>query len=235
MWQGREYGSVTIGQELAGTTGAAAPMALFLYNRLFEQIGGQGGHFENVDSSVSENAPPYGGWLATPPTSDNGGSFFTQCCLPLNSARSLASSADSATTPQRLEIPSTPTVAQTPVSGVRAIQPTLTGRIPAFREADVREFAMRFPPPKTFTDASSKSIANLDCGMFSQDLAAHLGNLTTALSSDLPICYVELSGNFVVSVPPAANGQNRNPRLYVKAFEVFDARTGNMLLSGVLP
>jgi hypothetical protein len=48
----------------------------------------------------------------------------------------------------------------------------------------------------------------------------------------MPLCYVEFEGQFRVSGPPRNTDQAHPEYHYMHAFEVFDAGTDNLLMSG---
>ncbi|HEU5348484.1 MAG TPA: hypothetical protein VFU63_07705, partial [Ktedonobacterales bacterium] len=50
---------------------------------------------------------------------------------------------------------------------------------------------------------------------------------STGLPGTALVCYVELHGRFAARVPPGSP-----PRIFKRVWEVFDARTGNVLMAG---
>jgi hypothetical protein len=89
---------VQVGQELAGTTGATANYAFFEYNKLF--VGGSWSYITTA-GAIKQDAPPYGGWLGTPSSSNPGGIFLTQCCSPPSSSPSPSAAPAPAPIPER--------------------------------------------------------------------------------------------------------------------------------------
>jgi len=67
------------GQELAGSSNAKAPLALFSEN---QAIHGSSISFQTADGSVTDDRPPNAGWFGAskPSQTSNGGYFFTDCC-----------------------------------------------------------------------------------------------------------------------------------------------------------
>ena len=65
--------------------------------------------------------------------------------------------------------------------------------------------------------------------MSSAAVGQRLNGASTGLPDDTPLCYVELTGDFTFSGPPGAEPH------FARGFEVFDAKTGNLLLAGGLP
>lgn len=77
---GYSYGFVEMGQELAGTNGAAASFVFFAFNRWYDS-NGVSQYLVGGSGDVSYAAPPYAGWLVLPTAlSDQGGLFWTECC-----------------------------------------------------------------------------------------------------------------------------------------------------------
>lgn len=80
IWTQHHWGEVTLGQELQGSTGASAGLVLFLYNSWYDGAGHK--HYETHSGALKADKPPYADWLQTPTSTPNGGSFYTECCLP---------------------------------------------------------------------------------------------------------------------------------------------------------
>ncbi len=59
-----------------------------------------------------------------------------------------------------------------------------------------------------------------------------LGGKNTGLPSTKPLCYVELKGNFTFSGPPSPNHPQGTTVTHNTGFRVFDAKTGNLMLTG---
>jgi hypothetical protein len=70
---------VEMGMELAGNSGASAPVTHFNGSIAPNPNVIFGWTYVNVDGSVITNTPVKGGWSLTPSTNP-GGSFFTSCC-----------------------------------------------------------------------------------------------------------------------------------------------------------
>jgi hypothetical protein len=82
MWPGEEGGHVEMGQELAGTTGAKASVAIFDQNFVYVRNAGWQPLVEPLEGPfLAVSRPPFGEWL-WPPTmfSREGGLFATRCC-----------------------------------------------------------------------------------------------------------------------------------------------------------
>jgi hypothetical protein len=84
LWSGTDGGYAEIGQELSGTTGANAHLAVFDHNRALSR-NSQWSWFTNPNitnpAATTEGKPPYGEWLALPATdASEGGVSSTHCC-----------------------------------------------------------------------------------------------------------------------------------------------------------
>jgi len=82
LWPGTSGGTVTLGQELGGTDGGQASLALFADNRVYDQAFVP--HFASGSDFPGQkiDGPPYGGWLQVPDAGNAGGVFSTYCCAP---------------------------------------------------------------------------------------------------------------------------------------------------------
>jgi hypothetical protein len=88
LWDGTYGGTVKVGTELAGSTGAQASLAEFVDNQVYDTSFQR--HFvTELAGPDSIDSPPYGGWLQQPSDAagaDGGGSpggvFSTYCCAP---------------------------------------------------------------------------------------------------------------------------------------------------------
>lgn len=114
--------------------------------------------------------------------------------------------------------------------GVSAIQPR-NGSIPAFTEQDVRDYVSRGVSLSRIGVLGQPTITQVvfttirDLGRASGD-----GSFEANYPADLPICYVELCGNFRFFGPPGSG----EPQGYGigTAFILFDACTGNRFVTG---
>lgn len=102
-------------------------------------------------------------------------------------------------------------------------------------EPDVLQFVQNHPIPKIAEVAPRSQISRVDCSQTAKSVATLLRGKNIGVRDETRICYVEIKGQFSVSAPPSARNpgaqQSRNLR-FDTSFEVFDARTGNLLLSG---
>jgi hypothetical protein len=114
--------------------------------------------------------------------------------------------------------------------GTPAIQPR-SDSIPAFTEQDVRDYVSRGVSlgrigvlgQPTITQVIFTTIHELDRANGERYLEANY-------PADLPICYVELSGNFLFFGPPGSGAPQGGG--IGTAFILFDARTGNHFVTG---
>lgn len=115
--------------------------------------------------------------------------------------------------------------------GVPAITPSRADALPSFTEAEVRDFVMTHPPGKG-ASSSQYTIVTVDCALTSSDLSRILRDINTGLPDALRVCYIELEGSFTFIGPLSQPQGERRVVIYPRGFEVFDAKTGNLLLDG---
>lgn len=82
LWTGTAGGYVALGQELGGTDGGQASLALFVDNMVYDQAFAPRFAAAQDRPSESLDGPPYGGWLEVPDAGNRGGVFSTRCCAP---------------------------------------------------------------------------------------------------------------------------------------------------------
>ncbi|HEY7125778.1 MAG TPA: hypothetical protein VH540_17615 [Ktedonobacterales bacterium] len=111
--------------------------------------------------------------------------------------------------------------------GLPAIQPHLSG-VPAFTEDDVRDYVNGHPfAGRRFESKGAVTITRI---LFTTSYdACQLMKGSIGLSKDAIVCYVELSGTFIISPPFTATPL---PPVHTGK-EVFDGKTGNLLVQGV--
>lgn len=83
LWDGAYGGYAHVGQELEGSTGAVASLAMFVDNHVYDQsfnlhLATEADHA--LDEDVDK--PPFGGWMQKPASDNQGGVFATHCCAP---------------------------------------------------------------------------------------------------------------------------------------------------------
>jgi hypothetical protein len=140
-------------------------------------------------------------------------------------------------TPARMAMPPSPLPAtypaleHQPVRGVAAVAVSRPGQLPAFAPEELGRFAETHPVPRLMM-TGPPHVTKLDCAQTAKTVGSLLRGKRTGLSDSTPVCYVELQGSFTVSGPRSA-GKNRSvSTAFETAFEVFDSKTGNLLLSG---
>jgi hypothetical protein len=118
--------------------------------------------------------------------------------------------------------------------GVEAVRPTKAGAVPAFAPEDLANFVQTHPVLVVGQLEPQPKVTTLDCSYTAKGLAGVLRNKVTGLPDDMRVCYVELQGKFAVRTPPSKQKSGPQTLVFDKGFEVFDARTGNLMLSGGL-
>lgn len=121
----------------------------------------------------------------------------------------------------------------TPVGGP-AIQPSLNDTdpsMPAFTEADVRSYHNRLPMRGFGERGSSVSPAGIVSIKFltQRELKTLMPDGVWGTTDDVLLCYVQYTGTFILSSPFGPS------KTVHQAMEIFNAHTGNMLVSGVGP
>jgi hypothetical protein len=110
-------------------------------------------------------------------------------------------------------------------TGQTAIRPRLSA-VPSFSAEDARAYAETAGMPRgAVRNVRVTQVAFLS----SAQVSRRLGGISTGLPEEAPLCYVEMQGEFTFSDP--LGGLLR----FERGFEVFDARTGNLLVAGGLP
>jgi hypothetical protein len=119
---------------------------------------------------------------------------------------------------------------QQPV-GVKAITPTSNG-IPAFTKGDVIKYVKTHNMP--FNVAPLSDITDVQVSFItSKEVNALLNRQNTHIPDNYLLCFVTLTGKFIFPGPPTVDGKTSSAT-YQHAFEIFDAKTGNLLMGGGL-
>jgi hypothetical protein len=116
--------------------------------------------------------------------------------------------------------------------GGPGIRPTRTSTASGFTAEELRRFLTSTAPPAGLKHVPNVTITRVDCGL----TAAQVGQtvkMSTGLAPDRQVCYVEYHGNFFVAAPPSVKAPRGSTLSLPNAFRVYDARTGNIMLSGV--
>jgi hypothetical protein len=116
--------------------------------------------------------------------------------------------------------------------GVASVRPTKPSAVPALESEAVSNFALSHPAPMIEQLGPPPTVTTSDCSYTAKRLSAVLRNKVTGLPDDTPLCYVELQGRFAVRTPPSKQNRKPKPLQFTKSFQVYDARTGNLVLSG---
>lgn len=116
-----------------------------------------------------------------------------------------------------------------PIVGIQAIRPTKTYALPSFSVADVITYSSGKPLAHTLVSSSLTS-ANMTVQFLpSKEVSARLFGEPTGLPDSTLLCLVITRGTFTFSGPEGTTVT------YPIGYEVFDARTGNLLMWGGLP
>jgi hypothetical protein len=118
------------------------------------------------------------------------------------------------------------------IRGVAAVEVSRPGQVPGFATEELARFAETHPVPKLMTGDGKAKVTKLDCGQTAKTVMALLRGKGTGLPDSTPVCYVELEGSFALSPPRSAGKPRGGGVALTTAFEVFDAKTGNLLLTG---
>lgn len=142
----------------------------------------------------------------------------------------------------RLERRSTPPLPKAPLvypkidlqqpKGAPAMHPVHPDRVPAFTADEVRQFLTSTPGPIGIQGEPGVTISRVDCSVTAKDVSVILHGKSTGLPADVPLCYVELAGTFTFSSPPTRTSPHLKAVTFNTGFRVFDAKTGNIMLTG---
>ena len=216
-------GYVAMGQELAGSSGAQAGYVLFLDNMAYS--GGTWSYYPGPQGNSLVQQPPYGGWVQLPAPGNQGGAFFTECCISPTAAATRAPIPPPAALAPRPRPPQ-------PGTGVPALRAAQPGqRSAAFTLGQATAYALAHPPYQLAARGKPTAQARFTTAA---QLTTTIPGLSGLPSGSTPLCYVELAGAFSIETP-ARPGQRPGVQVFRHAFEIFDARTGNLLTEGGLP
>lgn len=99
---------------------------------------------------------------------------------------------------------------------------------------EVRQHLTSNAAPAGIKGMPNTSVSRVDCGQTVGKLSEMLPGKSFGLPSDMPVCYVELTGNFTWHTPPTPQSPRGNALTFHTAFQVFDAKTGNLMVTGAL-
>lgn len=116
----------------------------------------------------------------------------------------------------------------------RAIQPHLSS-IPAFTEQDVRNYvASQGVPGGSIRSTRTPTVIKIEF-MTTQRASELIHNFISWRNDDL-VCYVDLEGAFTFhGGPPGYVSRSETTPAETRVCEIFDAQTGNCLVTGFLP
>jgi len=125
-----------------------------------------------------------------------------------------------------------PPIARQQARGLTAIPVSRPGQVPAFTTEELGRFAETHPIPNLVMIDIKTRVIKVDCGQTEKSVSSLLRGKETGLPDGTRLCYVELQGRFAISGPRSVSKPPRATSIFNTAFEVFDANTGNLLLSG---
>jgi hypothetical protein len=111
--------------------------------------------------------------------------------------------------------------------GAQAIQPYLPG-IPTFTKDDVRRYIQAHGSSGMRFSSVGKPTITRILFITSREACELMRGEYIGLPNDALVCYVELSGIF-----PFFGPFNSQPTIFHRVQDVFDARTGNLVVTGV--
>lgn len=118
--------------------------------------------------------------------------------------------------------------------GITALQPHLPS-IPAFTKEDVRHYVTTQPVPGGSISSVKAPTVLKVAFITTQEASKLIQNFISWHKDDL-VCYVELEGTFTFhGGPPGRTSSFQGIPTETRVFEIFDAQTGNCLVTGFLP
>lgn len=123
-----------------------------------------------------------------------------------------------------------PTVTPQQLVGVGAITPSSTGTI---TQTDVMNYVQTHNIPFNSATQAAHKVESISF-VTSKQVNTLLNRKNTYIPDNYPLCFVTFSGTFLFPHPPVPVVSRRS-FTYQRAFEVFDAKTGNLLMGGGLP
>ena len=98
-----------------------------------------------------------------------------------------------------------------------------------FSKQDVVEYFKKHNLPKNSTSVTDFQVDTLEF-LTSKEVSQRLQGVTTGLGDNERVGFVTLKGSFVFTGPP----KRGKPATFGRAYAVFDATTGNLLMAGTL-
>jgi hypothetical protein len=96
---------------------------------------------------------------------------------------------------------------------------------PTFAEADIKQYVATHPVARRIKATSPITVEKIQY-LTRKEVRSILGGDGTTFSDNDPMCLVTLNGTFILE------GPNGVAVTYQKAIELFDAHTGNLVMSG---
>lgn len=123
-----------------------------------------------------------------------------------------------------------PTVTPQQQIGAAAIAPSSSGTI---TKTDVMNYVQTHNLPFNSAALSAHQVESISF-ITSKEVNTILNQTNTYIPDNYPLCLVTFFGAFNFPHPPVITAKQQ-PFTYNRAFEVFDAKTGNLLMGGGLP
>jgi hypothetical protein len=114
--------------------------------------------------------------------------------------------------------------------GAPAAHPAHPNGAAALTADEVREFVNSAVARGSETQKAT--ISRIDCSLTAGNVKTTLQGKNTGLPDAMPVCYAELAGTFTFHGPASPRSQHGTTLTFHTAFQVFDAKTGNLMLSG---
>jgi hypothetical protein len=234
MWDDRGYGYVEMGMELVASTGAASPFTFFSGNRYWTAPPAT--EYVGAWAAISDtDDPPFAAWLLPPQSqSDQGGVYYTQCCLTLTASRAgvrnTSAGDDKRPQPPPLLDETLFDRAGTEPEGAPALDVSTTGQTPAF-DSEVLGAWMASATLGVPYDGEVTSTPAVTCPLTVIE-ADKLLPEPTGLADDRLICLAQAHGRFTTNAPVSPQLEQPEPLTADTAYIVVDATTGNLLVAG---
>ncbi|MEN3308937.1 MAG: hypothetical protein V7603_5139 [Micromonosporaceae bacterium] len=235
MWtRTKDFGSLTIGLELAGTTGAFA-QPVSMQPRWWDTAGALHEWSLPVASSPDPpqaDPPIHVGWLLPP--GPQGAIWLTSCCTKPSSALGpqtadrLGAGAAEALIVKRNPVKPPPVPEERPPSAAVGVAPR---NVDVVANPDSLPQAVRDGLLGKIGATSNVTVTRSGCDPASV-VTQHLpGQPTAGLDPTRSLCWFELAGKFGVATPPSRSSASTTLQ-FDAAYAVFDAQTHSLLSAG---
>ena len=135
-------------------------------------------------------------------------------------------------TPPRLGVPPGGTPTRIKMAGIPAIHPHMNlvnnGTAPTFTQADVLQYVATHPLGQTVRGSAAPTVVSVQF-LTAQQVSAQLRGEDTGDPPGIPLCLVFVNGTFQTGGDDAGYA----PITYHVGYLVFDAQTGNLIMTNV--